>query len=91
MPTIFGRSAGGWDTLTLMTTPAARGLFAKATVQSGGGWNAPVSLSAAEAVAWRWPRRSACPRARQPTSFAALPVEAWSPRMAASTPSSTVG
>jgi para-nitrobenzyl esterase len=47
--TIFGESAGGWDTLTLMTTPAARGLFSKATVQSGGGWNAPVTLSAAEA------------------------------------------
>jgi len=47
--TIFGESAGGWDTLTLMTTPAARGLFAKATVQSGGGWSAPVSLTAAEA------------------------------------------
>jgi para-nitrobenzyl esterase len=47
--TIFGESAGGWDTLTLMTTPAARGLFTKATVQSGGGWSAPVSLAAAEA------------------------------------------
>jgi len=46
--TIFGESAGGWDTLTLMATPAARGLFAKATVQSGGGWSAPVSLAAAE-------------------------------------------
>jgi para-nitrobenzyl esterase len=47
--TIFGESAGGDDVLTLMVTPAARGLFQKATVQSGGGWDAPVSLSQAEA------------------------------------------
>jgi para-nitrobenzyl esterase len=36
--TIFGESAGGGDVLTLMVTPSARGLFQKATVQSGGGW-----------------------------------------------------
>jgi para-nitrobenzyl esterase len=47
--TIFGESAGGDDVLTLMTTPAARGLFRKATVQSGGGWGAPVTLAEAEA------------------------------------------
>jgi para-nitrobenzyl esterase len=47
--TIFGESAGGQDVLTLMATPAARGLFAKATVQSGGGWSEPVTLAAAEA------------------------------------------
>ena len=46
--TIFGESAGGDDVLTLMTTPAARGLFHKATVQSGGGWDPPVSLAQAE-------------------------------------------
>jgi para-nitrobenzyl esterase len=46
--TIFGESAGGLNTLTLMVTPAARGLFHKATVQSGGGWAAPVTLAQAE-------------------------------------------
>jgi para-nitrobenzyl esterase len=46
--TIFGESAGGENVLTLMVTPAARGLFAKATVQSGGGWWPPVSLVDAE-------------------------------------------
>jgi para-nitrobenzyl esterase len=35
--TVFGESAGGQDTLALMTTGAARGLFEKAIVQSGGG------------------------------------------------------
>jgi para-nitrobenzyl esterase len=47
--TIFGESAGGQDVLTLMTSPAARGLFAKATVQSGGGWGKAPSLADAEA------------------------------------------
>jgi para-nitrobenzyl esterase len=46
--TIFGESAGGEDTLTLMTTPAARGLFQKATVQSGGGWGDAPTLPQAE-------------------------------------------
>lgn len=35
--TIFGESAGGGSVLTLLTSPAARGLFHKAIVQSGGG------------------------------------------------------
>ena len=46
--TIFGESAGGLDTLTLMVTPAARGFFHKATVQSGSGWGEPVSLAQSE-------------------------------------------
>lgn len=47
--TIFGESAGGADVLTLMTLPAARGLFQKASVESGGGWGEEPSLKAAEA------------------------------------------
>ena len=35
--TIFGESAGGDSVLTLLTTPEARGLFAKAICESGGG------------------------------------------------------
>jgi para-nitrobenzyl esterase len=46
--TIFGESAGGLDVLTLMVTPAAKGLFEKATVQSGGGWASPVTMLQAE-------------------------------------------
>lgn len=37
--TIFGESAGGHSVLTLMTSPAAQGLFHKAIVESGGGRN----------------------------------------------------
>ena len=35
--TVFGESAGGMSAATLMAAPAARGLFHRAVVQSGGG------------------------------------------------------
>jgi para-nitrobenzyl esterase len=37
--TIFGESAGGMSVFALLTTPAARGLFHKAIIESGGGRN----------------------------------------------------
>ena len=40
--TLFGESAGGADTLYLMADQKARGLFQRAIVQSGGGWNRPL-------------------------------------------------
>lgn len=47
--TVFGESAGGASTLALLTTPAARGLYHRAIVQSGLGWFEPKSLSEKEA------------------------------------------
>lgn len=46
--TIFGESAGGVSTLALLATPAAKGLYQKAVVQSGLGWFSPSSLAAKE-------------------------------------------
>ena len=46
--TLFGESAGGANTLALMTTPAARGLFHRAIVQSGGGWSEGETLAQRE-------------------------------------------
>ena len=47
--TLFGESAGGDSTLTLLANPArSRGLIAKAIVESGGGWGRPVTLADAE-------------------------------------------
>jgi para-nitrobenzyl esterase len=43
--TVFGESAGGMSTLALLATPAARGLYHKAIVQSGGGWFRPANLA----------------------------------------------
>ncbi|HEX3366839.1 carboxylesterase/lipase family protein [Phenylobacterium sp.] len=47
--TVFGESAGGQSILALLATPAAKGLFDKAVVESGGGWNPAVSLAQEEA------------------------------------------
>ena len=46
--TVFGESAGGSSILYLLATPSATGLFAKAIVESGGGWGAETTLAAKE-------------------------------------------
>jgi len=47
--TLFGESAGGEDTIALLTTRAARGLFQRAIAESaGGGWGPPPTRSEAE-------------------------------------------
>jgi para-nitrobenzyl esterase len=72
--TIFGESGGGWKVSLLLAMPAARGLFAKAIIQSGPGLTAK-------------PKDQADKVARQlladlgvstPEALAALPVEAIS-------------
>ena len=72
--TIFGESAGGQDVLTLMTSPAARGLFAKATVQSGGGWGKNPSLAAAEAAGVALTQKLGLPADASADQLRALPV-----------------
>ena len=47
--TLFGESAGGEDTLLLMTAPAAQGLFSRAIVESGGGMTPLAGLAKREA------------------------------------------
>jgi para-nitrobenzyl esterase len=46
--TVFGESAGGMSTLALLATPAARGLYQKAIVESGLGWFRPITLAEKE-------------------------------------------
>jgi len=49
--TVFGESAGGQDTLALMTAAPARGLFQKAIVESGGGgWRPNPKISQEESA-----------------------------------------
>jgi para-nitrobenzyl esterase len=43
--TVFGESAGGMSILALLATPSAKGLYAKAIVQSGAGWFEPKTLA----------------------------------------------
>jgi para-nitrobenzyl esterase len=47
--TVFGESAGGMSVLAVLATPAAKGLYQKAIVQSGLGWFPPSSQAAKEA------------------------------------------
>ncbi|MEZ5596779.1 MAG: carboxylesterase family protein [Pseudomonadales bacterium] len=43
--TVFGESAGAFDTLAMMASPLAKGLFHRAIVQSGGFSPAPMALA----------------------------------------------
>ena len=54
--TIFGESAGGVAVSQLMVAPAARGLFARAAMQSGLGRQSGSTLADAQALAADWTR-----------------------------------
>ena len=74
--TLFGESAGGADTLALMTTPAARGLFHKAIVESGGGWWQADTLAQREADGAALAAKLGLPAGATPDQLRAIPVEA---------------
>ena len=74
--TLFGESAGGGDTLTLMATPSAAGLFAKAIVESGGGWSPPVTLAKREAQGVALALQAGAPADATAERLRAIPVEA---------------
>jgi para-nitrobenzyl esterase len=61
--TIFGESAGGSSVLALLATPSARGLFAKAIVESGGGWQRLATLAEEEQNGVDLARRAGLPGA----------------------------
>jgi para-nitrobenzyl esterase len=73
--TIFGESAGGENVETLMVTPAARGLFAKATVQSGDGWGPSFDLANAETAGVALVQKLGLPADASADQLRALPVE----------------
>ena len=78
--TIFGESAGGENVETLMVTGAARGLFAKATVQSGDGWGPSFDAGEGRSVrcSRRWRRSSDSSRPTQwRTSCAPCRSSSW--------------
>ncbi len=72
--TIFGESAGGENVQTLMVTPAARGLFAKATLQSGDGWGPSFDLPKAEASGVALAQKLGLPADATADQLRALPV-----------------
>jgi para-nitrobenzyl esterase len=73
--TLFGESAGGISVLHLMTSPLARGLFHKAIVQSGGGWNEAVTREAAIEDGVRAARAAGLPADATAEQLRALPAE----------------
>jgi para-nitrobenzyl esterase len=58
--TIFGESAGGQSVLLQLISPTARGLFAKAIVESGGYADYPLSLASAEAQGQAFATKAGC-------------------------------
>ena len=58
--TIFGESAGGQSVLLQLMSPGARGLFAKAIVESGGYAEYPVTMAAAEAQSRAFAAKVGC-------------------------------
>jgi para-nitrobenzyl esterase len=69
--TIFGESGGGWKVSLLMAMPSARGLFAKAIVQSGPGLTAKPKTDA-DAVTRQLLDKLGVDK---PEALAALPTE----------------
>ncbi len=58
--TLFGESAGGLSVLSQLASPGARGLFAKAIVESGTYTLTPVSLATAEAAGESFAASAGC-------------------------------
>ena len=74
--TVFGESAGGSSLLYLLATPAAKGLFAKAIVESGGGWNVPTTLAQKETEGADFATRAGLPGAKATLDqLRAIPVD----------------
>jgi len=74
--TVAGESAGGEAVLFLLTTPAARGLFARAIVESGSGWQGYPDLAKAEAEGADLANRAGGPAGATADQLRALPVSA---------------
>ncbi|HJW42430.1 MAG TPA: carboxylesterase family protein, partial [Rhizomicrobium sp.] len=74
--TVFGESAGGSSILYLLATPSAKGLFAKAIVESGGGWGAEATLTTKEAEGVAFATKAGLSGANAtPDQLRSIPVE----------------
>jgi para-nitrobenzyl esterase len=74
--TLAGESAGGQDILALLAIPSAKGLFARAMVESGGGWSGPTPLAKAEADGVTLASRLGAPADAAVEQLRALPLDA---------------
>ncbi len=74
--TVFGESAGGEDILALLAMPSTTGLFAKAIVESGVGWEEPVTLAQAETAGQTLAAKAGAPEGADAEQLRALPADA---------------
>jgi len=74
--TVFGESAGGEDILALLSMPSTKGLFAKAIVESGLGWEDDPTLAQAEVLGVALAAKAGAPDTATAEQLRALPVEA---------------
>jgi para-nitrobenzyl esterase len=74
--TVAGESAGGEAVLFLMGAPAARGLFARAIVESGTGWAGYPTLAKAQDEGVALVTRAGAPANADAAALRALPVAA---------------
>lgn len=74
--TLFGESAGGENALALMATPSASGLFAKAIVESGGGWGPPETLAKREAAGEALAAKAGAPTGATLEQLRRIPADA---------------
>ncbi|HEY0301708.1 MAG TPA: carboxylesterase family protein [Rhizomicrobium sp.] len=72
--TVFGESAGGSSILYLLATPSAKGLFARAIVESGGGWQQPTNLAQKESEGADFAAKAGFPNATV-EQLRAIPVD----------------
>jgi para-nitrobenzyl esterase len=73
--TVFGESAGGMSTLAILATPAARGLYQKAIVESGLGWFEPKTLADEEKAGAAALAKIGVPDAATAADLRALPAD----------------
>jgi para-nitrobenzyl esterase len=79
--TVFGQSAGGGMVMSLLSIPSARGLFAKAGVQSGASLRPAVSLAEAEKRGVELATQLGLPGAdATPEQLRAVPAERFAQR-----------
>ncbi len=70
--TIFGESAGGLSVLSHLVSPASKGLFDKAIVQSGSYSNTQTAMSAAETAGVSFAAQAGCEQASPALEVACL-------------------
>jgi len=73
--TVLGESAGAESTLALLATPSARGLYSKAVVESGGGWNKPQTLAQKEAEGVQELAKIGVPASASAADLRAIPAD----------------